>query len=405
MTCLNFTEFEAFAEAVQEASVTMRMRSLEEPKWSLQHATVGPLRVQQGYEGGGSIAEGATVGDGWAFYHQLLPVHANGQVATENEVFAAPPGGEFCLACEPRHEWLTVFVPTSLLFRSPQELEFASSARPQLLKPPPHVTRRFTSLVRRFLSAAEYRPQLLGSPVAVDSFRNELLAAAKDLFTGCQHSASRHFVRWHCQTKSTVVLATSHPDQTLSISDLARQGGVPSELSELRFNDAMASRLSSTFAFIACIKPGDSFARAVRTRRLSPRLPSDWVFGISDGSPVRIVNCSGNVLPRRFGSPFGYQSACGPTSRRWLVFARSCTPQKPVPSHLHVSEESAFRSFPGLRPSCRPECANCVAGNYLEVPHYGVEMLVRASVLGHGPRPIFDREPGNLLKIAKISAE
>ena len=227
MTCLNFTEFEAFAEAVQEASVTMRMRSLEEPKWSLQHATVGPLCVQQGYEGGGSIAEGATVGDGWTFYHQSRPVHANGQVATENEVFAAPPGAEFCLACQPRHDWLTVFVPTSLLFRSPQELEFASSARPQLLKPPPHVTRRFTSLVRRFLSAAESRPQLLGSPAAVDSFRNELLAAAKDLFTGCQHSASRHFVRWHCQTKSTVELAMSHPDQTLSISDLARQDGVP----------------------------------------------------------------------------------------------------------------------------------------------------------------------------------
>jgi AraC-like DNA-binding protein len=200
---------------------------LEEPKWALQHAAVGSLRVQQGYEGGGSIAEGATVGDGWAFYHQLLPVHANGQVATENDVLAAPPGGEFCLACESRHDWLTVFVPTSLLFRSPQELEFASSARPQLLKPPPHVTRRFTSLVRRFLSAAEYRPQLLGSPVAVDSFRNELLAAAKDLFTRCQHSASRHFVRWHFQTKSTVELAMTHPDQSLSISDLARQDGVP----------------------------------------------------------------------------------------------------------------------------------------------------------------------------------
>ena len=30
-----------------------------------------------------------------------------------------------------------------------------------------------------------------------------------------------------CQTKSTVELALSHPDQSLSISDLARQNGVP----------------------------------------------------------------------------------------------------------------------------------------------------------------------------------
>ena len=227
MPRFNFTEFEAFAEAVQEASITMRIRSLEEPKWSLQYATVGSIRVQQGYEGGGSIAEGATFSDGWEFYHQLLPIHANGQVATQDEVFACPPGGEFCLVCQPCHKWLTVFVPTSLLFQSPQELEFASCARPQLLQPPPHVTRRFTSLVRRFLSSAESRSQLLDSPVALDCFQNELLTATKDLFTGCQHLPCRNFVRWYGQTKSTLELAMSHPDQSLSISDLALQDGVP----------------------------------------------------------------------------------------------------------------------------------------------------------------------------------
>ena len=182
MTRLTFTEYEAFAEAVRDASMTMRMCSLEEPKWTLQYATVGSLHVQQGFEGGGSIAEGATGRDGWTFYHQLRPVHANGQIATKDEVFAAPPGGEFCLACQPSHDWLTVFVPTSLLFPSSQELEFASFARPQLLKPPPHVTRRFTSLVRRFLSTAEHRPQLLDSPVALDCFQNELTGGNQGSF-------------------------------------------------------------------------------------------------------------------------------------------------------------------------------------------------------------------------------
>lgn len=227
MICLNFTEFEAFADAVQDASVTMRIRSLEESKWSLQFATVGSLHVQRGYEGGGSIAEGATVSDGWTFYHQLRPVHANGQVATKDEVFAAPPGGEFCLACQPCHDWLTVFVPDSLLFSSPQELEFASSARPQLLKPPPQSTQRFTSLVHRFLSAAEHRPQLMDSPAALDCFQDELLAATQDLFTRCQHVPDRHFVRWQSQSKSIIEMAMNHPDQSLSISDLARKSGVP----------------------------------------------------------------------------------------------------------------------------------------------------------------------------------
>ena len=227
MPRLNFTEYEAFAEAIQDASVTMRLSSLEVPKWSLQYAIVGSVHVQQGNEGGGSIAEGATGNDGWTFYYQPRPVHANGQVATEDEVFAAPPGSEFCLACQPIHDWLTVFVPTSLPFPSPPESEFASSAKPQLLKPSLRVTRRFTSLVRRFLSAAEQRSQLLDSPAALDYFQNELVAATKNLFMRCQDSHSRNFVRWYCQTKSTIELALSHPNQTLSISDLARQSGVP----------------------------------------------------------------------------------------------------------------------------------------------------------------------------------
>ena len=91
----------------------------------------------------------------------------------------------------------------------------------------PRVTRRFSSLVRRFLSAAEHRPQLLDSPVALDCFQNELVAATRDLFTRCQHLPDRNFLRWYGQTKSTVELAMTDPNQSLSISDLARHIGVP----------------------------------------------------------------------------------------------------------------------------------------------------------------------------------
>jgi AraC family transcriptional regulator, ethanolamine operon transcriptional activator len=227
MNRLFFQEYEAFAASVQEASMTMRITSFEEPKWTLQYAAAGSLRVQQGYEGGGSIAEGTTFSDGWVFYQQSHPGRTNGQIATQDEVFAAPPGSEFCLVCHPCHDWLTVFVPTALLFPSPPELEFASSTRPQLLKPPPHVTLCFTSLVRRFLAAAESRPQLVESPVAVESFQNELLAAAKELFIRNQPSTGRHFLRWRRQAKSAVELAGRDSNLSLSISDLARTSGVP----------------------------------------------------------------------------------------------------------------------------------------------------------------------------------
>jgi hypothetical protein len=223
MNQLSFTDYDAFAVAVREASMTMRLTSLEEPIWTLQNATVGSLRLQQGFEGGGSIAEGATVGDGWAFYQQSLPVHVNGKVATQGEVFAVPPGGEFCLACQPRHEWRTVVIPPELLFQDQRELELSSAAKPQLLKPPSHVTKRFISLVSRFLSVAESKPQVLISPVAVDSFQNELVDTARSFFSWNKNSENTHFVRWRCQTKSALELVTREPGLSLSVSDLAKK--------------------------------------------------------------------------------------------------------------------------------------------------------------------------------------
>jgi AraC-like DNA-binding protein len=227
MTRLAFTEYDAYAETVRNVSVSMRMCSRQVSKWTLQYATVGSLVVQHGFEGGGSIAEGVNGSEAWSFYFQSHPGCANGQVLNVDQVFAVPPGDEFCLACKPSHEWLSVHIPACLLFPSTPELEFASRAGAQLLKPPPHVTRRFTSLVHRVLATTESQPRLLDCPAAVDSCRDELVAAAQELFASCQQVDGRHFDRWRGITKSTLERAMNCPDQSLSIAELAQQSGLP----------------------------------------------------------------------------------------------------------------------------------------------------------------------------------
>jgi AraC family transcriptional regulator, ethanolamine operon transcriptional activator len=226
MPQFTFTEFEAFAEAVQDATMSMRMPALEEPRWTLRQASVGSIRIQYGAEGGGNIAEGATVRDGWAFFHQISrsrPGLANGQILTEDEVFAVPPECEFCLACQPSHEWIVVVVPPFLLFELPQEHQVASSARPHVLKPPPHATRRFASLVHRFFTASESKPLLLDSPIAVQSFQSELVAAIRDLVSLGEQRTSHLFVRSHRQAELAIDLALSRPDQPLLVSELAER--------------------------------------------------------------------------------------------------------------------------------------------------------------------------------------
>jgi AraC family ethanolamine operon transcriptional activator len=238
MTRLIFTEYDAYAEAVHDVSMTMRMYSRQVSSWTVQYANVGSLGIQQGFEGGGSIAEGVTSSDGWTLYCQSHPGNANGQVMIGDEVLAVPPGGEFCLACKPSHEWISVHIPTTLLFPSTSELVFASCARAQLLKPPPHVTRRFTSLVRRVLAMTESQPQLLDCPGTVDSCRHEVVSAAQALLASCHHSASRHFDRWHRLTTATSELAMSRLDESPSVLELARQTGVPERTLRAAFHSS-----------------------------------------------------------------------------------------------------------------------------------------------------------------------
>lgn len=227
MPRLAFTDYDGFAEAVRDVSVRMRMCSRQVGRWTLQYEAFGPVVVQHGFEGGGSIAEGINASDAWSFYLQSRPGFVNGQSVNEDQVFAAPPGREFCLACKPSHDWLAVHIPTRLLFPSTPDLEFATRAGALLLKPPPQVTQRFRWLLHRVLEASESQPRLLDSPPAVDACAGDLLSAAQQLLASSGHGAIRHFDRWQGITKSAMELTMATPAHSHSIAALAEQAGVP----------------------------------------------------------------------------------------------------------------------------------------------------------------------------------
>jgi AraC family ethanolamine operon transcriptional activator len=222
-----FTDYDTFAVSIGEATLSMRLTALEEKHWALSSTVAGDIRLQKGFEGGGTIAEGETISDGWVFYSQFPSGQANGETTSPNDVFVAPPNSEFCLTCHPLHHWLTICIPSQLLFSSEHELEFASSARPQLLKPPPDFTNKFTTLAHRFISIADSRPQLLSSDLAVQSFQAEFLVAANELFIKNQNPTNRHFARWRYQAKLAEEIALRDFDLSLSIVELSEKTEVP----------------------------------------------------------------------------------------------------------------------------------------------------------------------------------
>jgi AraC family transcriptional regulator, ethanolamine operon transcriptional activator len=227
MIQIRFAEYEEYAAAVSEVSVEMRLSSLDESRWMLQNLTIGGVRLQMGIEGGGTIAEGATVPDGWTLFHQPKPVLVNSELVDEDDVFIVPPGREFCLASHFAHDWFMVVIPTSQLFPPKTTQNRHTAVSPQAVSPPGQLTRTFASLIRRIFSAAEQRPQIVGFPTAMEAIQYELLNVSRAFLPFLSKAVGRHFVRWHRQTKAVAECCFSHFDQSLSIADLSQHCGIP----------------------------------------------------------------------------------------------------------------------------------------------------------------------------------
>jgi AraC family ethanolamine operon transcriptional activator len=109
-----FTDFEAYAEAIQDADLDVRLLYPYERCWSIQQRELGALRLQHGIEGSGLLTRGAVKPEGWAFFVQRSgdPIPLNGKLLIDESIAVLPPGGEFRFSGQGRVEWYTVYAPS-----------------------------------------------------------------------------------------------------------------------------------------------------------------------------------------------------------------------------------------------------------------------------------------------------
>ncbi len=109
-----FTDFEAYAEAIQDANLDVRLLYPYERCWSIQQRELGALRLQHGIEGSGLLTRGAVKPEGWAFFVQRSgdPIPLNGKLLIDESIAVLPPGGEFRFSGQGRVEWYTVYAPS-----------------------------------------------------------------------------------------------------------------------------------------------------------------------------------------------------------------------------------------------------------------------------------------------------
>ena len=109
-----FTNFEAYAEAIQDADLDVRLLYPHDRCWSIQQRELGTLRVQHGIEGSGLLTRGAVKPEGWAFYflRSGAPVPLNGKLLVDDSIAVLPPRSEFRFSGQGRVEWYSVYVPS-----------------------------------------------------------------------------------------------------------------------------------------------------------------------------------------------------------------------------------------------------------------------------------------------------
>ena len=177
-----FTNFEAYAEAIHDADLDVRLLHPHERCWSIEQREIGTLRLQHGIEGSGLLTQGAVKPEGWAFYflRSGAPVPLNGKLLADDSIAVLPPRSEFRFSGRGPVEWYTVYIPSICLAvpdKIPTRLGSAS-----VIDVDGQLIHRIRSALDAAFPAASSRSSETCSDCVAEAIQANLLFAFRELF-------------------------------------------------------------------------------------------------------------------------------------------------------------------------------------------------------------------------------
>ena len=182
----DFDDFDAFAEAVEDAQFTFRCSSVDIKHWSVNGVYLpGGVHVQMASEGGGNIANGVNPASGGnIFMHRDGLMRVNGAESLPSSPIFMPPSSDFVFSNDNSHRWFSIYIPESLMhdlglnedaqgraYRCVSALRSSAAQSDQIWR-----------MTARFFSSATANPGVLGGAVALASFRDELVRTLRDFY-------------------------------------------------------------------------------------------------------------------------------------------------------------------------------------------------------------------------------
>ena len=229
-----FDDFDAFAEAVEDADFTFRCSSLDVERWTVDGVYLpGGVHVQMVSEGSGNIADGVNPASGGnIMMHRDGFMRVNGEALLPNSPFFMPPGSDFAISNEHSHRWFSIYIPEPLM----HDLRLNEDAQGRQIR---HVSKmqssaaqseRIWRLTRRFLTSAAASPAICDGTRSLANFETELVNTLRDFYGRRLESPAprrgRPIVTDRLMVARAIDAIEASEDGRLSIEDLVRITGV-----------------------------------------------------------------------------------------------------------------------------------------------------------------------------------
>jgi AraC family transcriptional regulator, ethanolamine operon transcriptional activator len=235
-----FDEFESYAEAIEDADMRLIQCQPDMPHWSIHDLRVGTVHLQSCTDGCGNIAEGATRQDGWLLVFIVAGRWgvANGKDLPCGSVLVLPPGAEFCITSPRVHNWVSIFLPTEVLFSALGFSPSNSSRLARIIRPRQDLLGELRRAVARYLAAAEIGPSVATEAEPANLFIEELCGIAEEIVKtpGTGRKTTQRFRRLRQLTSLATKQFDESPSLSSKVADLAQRV----DASERAFRNAFA---------------------------------------------------------------------------------------------------------------------------------------------------------------------
>ena len=176
-----FRDFDAFAEAIEDADMRITMPRLNTPLWQVTGLYLpGGMHAQIVRERSGNIAQGSSPGHGCNIYVlQEGHVVANGVEIPPGSAFVIPARSEFLVTSLGSTRWFSVFIPTPLLdsFRLESDCAERSGVRDaRVINGRSGRSSQLWPLIDRFVHHALRMREEAAGAESLANFQRELLA-------------------------------------------------------------------------------------------------------------------------------------------------------------------------------------------------------------------------------------